>query len=470
MAFYRMKRLEEFMHKLVEGILLSGLLLLSGCVQAPQPVEDVLEIDVPAAWGTGNGEGFEPQGWVRAFGDTQLDSLVDEAVSENFQLQVGLARLDQAIALARIEGADRFPSLSVTGGAQRSMSNNLMDPPNRFRSDRFDLGAVASWELDLWGRVRAQALAGGADAAAAESDYRGLRLSLATSVAEAWFAATEARQQEALALETLTSFEANLTTVEERFKRGLSPALDLRLTRANVAGARSTYNQRKRQADAAVRLLEVLLGRYPSGDLVVPDSLPELDAPVPAGVPSDLLLRRPDLVSAEQRVDAADYRLQESKRSLLPSISLTARYGRTSAELEDILKDSFDIWSLAGNLTAPIFQGGRLRANVDRSEARLMEAVASYQNTALTAFREVESALVGEVLLKEQLAAVETSAEESIGAQDLAEERYERGLVDIITVLESQRRAFTARSNVLSVKNQLLQNRLSLYLALGGDF
>jgi outer membrane protein TolC len=203
---------------------------------------------------------------------------------------------------------------------------------------------------------------------------------------------------------------------------------------------------------------------------VVGESLPALDTSVPAGVPSDLLLRRPDLVSAEQRVASADYRLAESKRALLPSISLTARYGRASAELEDILKDSFDVWSLAGNLVAPVFQGGRLRANVDRADARLSEALATYQGTALTAFREVEAALVGEELLKEQLAAVETSAEESVGAQELAEERYERGLVDIITVLESQRRAFTARSNMLSVKNQLLQNRIALYLALGGDF
>lgn len=451
-------------------IWLAGVALLGGCVQAPPPPEDILEVAVPDSWGTGSGEGLEPQGWVRAFGDPQLEALVDEAVNGNFQLQAGMARLEQAMALARIEGADRLPGVSITGGAQRSMSNNLSDPPVRFRSERYDVGAVASWELDLWGRVRTQALAGNADAAAAESDYRALRLSIASRVAQAWFSAIEARQQEALAMETLTSFEANLTTVEERFKRGLSPALDLRLTRANVAAARSTYNLRKRLADTAVRQLEVLLGRYPANELSVADQLPELEGFVPAGVPSDLLLRRPDMLSAEQRVAAADYRFAESRKALLPSISLTARYGRASADLDNILKDSFDVWSLAGNIAAPLFQGGRLRANVDRSEARLAEALAGYQDTALTAFREVESALVGEELIREQLLAVQTSAEESVGAQELAEERYERGLVDIITVLESQRRAFTARSNMLSVKNDLLQNRLALYLALGGDY
>lgn len=349
------------------------------------------------------------------------------------------------------------------------MSNNLQDPPIRNRSDRFGVDASVSWELDIWGRVRAQARAGKADALAAGETYRALRLSIAARITQAWFTAVAARQQEALALETLNSFEANLTTVDERFRRGLSPALDLRLTRANVANARSTYNLQKRLADGSVRQLEVLLGRYPSGTLVTTGSLPELNGPVPAGAPSDLLERRPDILAAQEGLVAAGYRVQESKKSLLPAISLTARYGRASGELEDILKDSFDVWSLLGNLTAPVFQGGRLRANVKRSEARLAEAVVSYQAVVLGAFREVESALVDETLLSEQLEAVKMAAEESIGAQELAEERYERGLVDIITVLESQRRAFNSRSNLLNIQNQLLQNRVSLYLSLGGN-
>ena len=289
-------------------------------------------------------------------------------------------------------------------------------------------------------------------------------------MAGAWFAAVEARRQEALALETVTSFESNLTTVEERFRQGLSPALDVRLTRANVASARATHSQRRRQADLAVRQLEVLLGRYPAGSLESDEWLVDLPVDVPAGLPADLLERRPDIRASAQRLVSADASLIESRRALLPAIRLTGSYGRASSELENLLEDPFDVWSLVGNITAPVFQGGRLRANVDRSEARREEALANFRDITLTAFREVESALAGESYLRDQLDAVRSSASESIGAQELAEERYERGLVDIITVLESQRRAFTSRSAVLSVQNQLLQNRIQLYLSLGGDF
>jgi NodT family efflux transporter outer membrane factor (OMF) lipoprotein len=447
-------------------------LSLAGCVQVAPPQAADLPVEVPRQWSAGSvGVAATPidTGWLEAFGDTELTALVQEALAGNLELRAALARLDQARALARIEGAGRWPDLSMGGSARRAMANNLADPPLRSRSDRFGIEAVASWELDLWGRVRAQALAADADALAAEADLAAFRLSLGSRVAQAWFSAIEARQQEQLALETLVSFESNLTTVEERFERGLSPALDVRLTRANVANARSTHAREQRLADLATRQLEVLLGRYPAGAIAVGEGLPQLRQTVPAGLPSDLLLRRPDLLATAQRLMAAEARTIESRRALLPAIRLTGSYGRASGELEDLLKDSFDVWSLIGNLTAPVFQGGRLRANVARADARMAELAASYQQTVLTAFREVESALAGEAFLRAQLESVKAAAEESTGAQRLAEERYERGLTDIITVLESQRRAFTTRSAVITVQNQLLQNRLSLYLALGGD-
>lgn len=450
----------------MKGIWMSGVLgmglLLAGCVHLTEPGEAELGIELPDRWGSEAGADFGAGGWLADFGDPRLESLVTEALAENPGLEAGLARLEQARALARIEGADRFPSLNLSGTARRQMSNNLGDPLIRNRSDRFDFGAAVSWELDLWGRVRAQAEAARSEAEAATGDYEALRLSLGTRVAQAWFTAIEARQQEILARETVDSFRANLETVEERFQRGLSPALDLRLTRANVASAESTHAQRRRAADAAVRQLEVLLGRYPRGDLTVEAELPELEGVVPAGLPSELLARRPDIRAAAGRVMAADARLMESRRSLLPAINLTGTYGRASAELDDLLDNSFDVWSLVGGLTAPLFQGGRLRANVDRTRAALEERLAVYRETVLTAFREVESALAGEEFLRDQLAALRTSAEESNGARQLAEERYERGLVDIITVLESQRRAFTSNSAVITAENLLLQNRLSL--------
>ena len=451
------------------GTCLGVCLVLTGCVQVTPPGEDVLTVAPPDNWSASKQSDPVMGGWVLAFDDPGLTGAVDEALEDNLQLQAALARLDQAEALARIEGAGRWPDLSLSGSASRQMNNNLVDPPVRVRSDRFGVDAVMSWELDLWGRVRAQTMAAAVDAEAARAEYAALRLSLASRVASAWFSTISSRRQEALAMETVSSFEANLTTVQERFERGLSPALDLRLTRANVASARSTESLQKRLADTSARQLEVLLGRYPSASVGVSEALPELLDSVPAGLPSDLLLRRPDIIASANRLMAADARLKESKRALLPAIRLTGTYGRASNELDNLLKDSFDVWSLLGNITAPVFQGGRLRANVDRSDARLQEAVANYRDTVLTAFREVETTLASEVFLREQLSALQVSVEESVGAQELAEERYERGLVDIITVLESQRRAFNARSAYISLQNELLQNRLALYLALGGD-
>lgn len=443
-------------------------LLVTGCVHVSEPDEGTLSVAVPDQWG-GTSEAGNPDGWIADFRDPQLEVLVGEALAENLQLQGAVARLDQAMALARIEGAERWPTLSLSGSARRQLTNSLSDPLFRTRSDRFGLDAVASWEVDLWGRVRAGTEAAASEALAAVSDYRGIRLSLASRVAQAWFTAIEAGLQEALARETVASFESNLATVEERFQRGLSPALDLRLTRANVASARSTLALQERLADTAVRQLEVLLGRYPGGTLEIGGKLPGLEEAIPAGLPSELLGRRPDIQASARRLMATDARLLESQRALLPSINLTGSYGRASRDLDNLLENSFDVWSLVGGLTAPLFQGGRLRANVDRSEAALAEALATYRDTVLTAFREVETALAGEVYLRSQRDALETAAEESIGAQELAEERYSRGLVDIITVLESQRRAFNSRSAVLTAESLLLQNRLSLYLSLGGD-
>lgn len=441
-----------------------SLLLLAGCVNNPPEIEESASVVIPQAW-TSDAGGLVSQAWLKDFNDPQLEALISEAFSGNLQLQAGLARLDQAAAFARINGADRWPSISIGGSAQRFTS-----VLNRSAMDSYSLSGTVSWEADLWGRVRAQVRGAEADLLAAESDYEALRHSIAAFVAQAWFSAIEARNQEQLSRETVESFEANLLTVEERFKRGLSPALDLRLTRANVAVAHATYKQQIRIADSAVRSLEALLGRYPSAQLQTAADLPVLHSSIPAGVPADLLARRPDILSSYQRLVSADAGWIESKRALLPSINLTGQYGWTSSELDDLLKDGFDVWSLLGNVTAPIFQGGRLRANVDRNQAARNEAVANYQNTVLTAFREVEAGLAGEVLLQEQLAAVTAAVEESIGAQQLAEERYERGLVDIVTVLEAQRRAFNAKSNMIQVQGALLQNRVALYLALGGGF
>jgi outer membrane protein TolC len=222
--------------------------------------------------------------------------------------------------------------------------------------------------------------------------------------------------------------------------------------------------------DAAGRSLEVLLGRYPADEIEIAAKLPEITTEVPPGLPSGLLKRRPDLVAAERRFAASVERVKASKKELLPTISLSASGDAASSELSELLDYERLTARLAANLAQPIFQGGRLIAGIKLSDANSRQALASYSQAVLVAFQEVETFLAWDDYLRDEEIALRKSSKESAAAEDLAWQQYQRGLANIITVLESQRRAFNARSSLIRVMNDRLQNRLNLYLALGGDF
>ncbi len=451
-----------------------SVLALAGCITPPADQSDKLEIKSPATW-TGSkaapGGEMADTGWLDDFDDFLLPQLVAEAMEHNYDLQASAARLEAARAAATISGADRFPQISGSiSGARRTRSGTSGFAITSNRSDSFNLGLSMNWEVDIWGKLRASHKASIGDWQAAQESYRAARLSLAGQTAKAWFDVLEAELQVRLASETLKSFEANLATIEQRFRSGLNKALDVRLTRANVAGARSSLHFRYRQRDAITRNLEVLLGRYPSSQIEAATDLPTINNTVPVGLPSGLLQRRPDIVAAERRFAASGFRMKESRKNMLPSISLTSGTGTSTNEFDELLNTDFKIWNLGANLAQPIFQGRRLKANAKRFKALRDQALADYANSALTAFREVESALAAEKYLADQEKALETASEESIEAEQLAWDAYQAGLANIITVLEAQRRSFDSRRQHLQIINQRLQNRINLYLALGGNF
>jgi len=337
--------------------------------------------------------------------------------------------------------------------------------------DTYSLGLNLVWEADLWGKLRNQTQAAIGDEEAEAELYRAAALSLVGNTLKSWFSLVETELQLTLAEETLRVFEHNLTVVQNSYKRGLpNRALDVRLTRANVEGARSTVAARRRQRDVAGRVLEVLLGRYPADALHVATNLPSLRREVPPGLPSELLQRRPDVVAAERRLAASLERVRLAKKAMLPTISLTASGGTSSGDLRDLLDTERIFWTVAGNLAQPIYQGGRLRAGIDLADANSRQALANFSQSVLNALQEVEISLAAESFLREEEFALGQAAQESMAAEQLAWQQYQRGLVDIITVLEAQRRAFNARSALLSVTNSRLLNRVNLHLALGGDF
>ncbi len=458
---------------------LGSSLLLGGCVSPspPEPVE--LDVDLPDSW-TATDAGApasEPSDrWWSEFGDPRLDLLIEEVLVANNDLAAAGARVDAAAAEARIAGADLWPQAGVAVDGNRGRRNFIGLPipgsSGVLSSTSTSVGASlnVSWEVDLWGRLRARRNAVGAGVEAAEADLAGARLSLAGQTTKAWFAAAEARLQLELAEETVASRTTTRERIRRRYELGTRGALDLRLAIANQSRAAAALAARKRQLDATERQLQLLLSRYPSRPATQGEAsgLPEPPSGLPALLPAQLIARRPDLAAFDRRLAAAGFNLHEARAALYPRLSLTGSTGRLSSDVEDLLDSDFSVWSLAANLLQPVFQGGRLRAGVDLAEARQRELAERYAQTLLNALAEVELALVAEQTLAEEEDALRATVEQSLAAQELAEDRYAAGLIDFLTVLESQRDATQAQVALLLVQRRRLDARVDLHLALGG--
>jgi len=445
-------------------------MLLSGCATTASEPTSLADsgIRVPASWSAAPDATTGPaHAWLRQLGDPALPTLVDEALSGNQDLRGARARVRAARARATIAGAAELPRVDASAGAARRGSGAS---GRRNTVNDFDATLSASWEADLWDRLGDETRAADLDARGSEADLGAARLSLAAGVARGWFDLVEATLQRDLASETVDNFRANLAIVEESFRAGLNSALDVRLERANLAGAESALETRRIDRDLAARSLEVLLGRYPEDRVRAARDLPRLDTPVPAGMPAAILDRRPDLRAARLRLAASDSRLDAALKNRLPELTLTARGGLSSDALHRLLDFDSLLFALAADLAAPLLRGGELEARRELARAETDEALAAYAESVLQAFQEVESALYAEALLARREAALERASRESTAAEELALERYRSGLTDIITWLEARRRAFDARSSLLTVRNERLRTRINLYLALGGNF
>lgn len=454
-----------------------ALLVLTSCATKPPQRQPLEAVDVPDAWKSMAEPGPADDRWWETFGSSNLNQVVTVALTNNFDIRVAAARLESAIAQSGIEGAAQYPWLGFDFDARKAQQNFIGlpipgsgDEVLTSRSTTYGANLTAAWELDVWGRVRSGVSAALAGVQASEAELTGVRQSIAGQTAKAWLAVIEARQQVKIAEARVASFETTARQNLRRYERGLSPPLDVRLALTTAANSKASLAQRRDQLQRATRQYDILLGRYPDGEANLPTDLPALPAEVPAGLPSDLLERRPDLVAAERRLAATDKRLTQAKRSLLPRISLTASGGTSTADLADIVSDSFSVWTLAANVAQPLFEGGRLRANIALERANVEAAAAQYAKAALTAFGEVEDRLTAGAYLAEQEQQLAESLKQSRASLRLAEERYSSGLEIILTVLTSQAAVFDAESSLTSVRRQILDNRIDLHLSLGGGF
>jgi NodT family efflux transporter outer membrane factor (OMF) lipoprotein len=444
-------------------------LLFTACATSPDRSE-APAVNLPAAWGN---QSFSnaPTSWLADFKSPQLEALVLEALAGSPSLKATAARFAQSIAEARISGADLKPNLGLgLNGARQKINTFGPSSTGGVIFENYDLALDISWEIDLWGRLNDQTSAAVARVEGFQADLDAARLSLAAQTTKGWLSLIEAQQQLTLAERTAEAYRYNQSALESRLKLGLTKGFDLRRVNIQAASAEADVVSRQRALDQAKRNLEVVLGRYPAGALHSAITLPSLPETIPAGLPADLIQRRPDLVAAERQLAATDRELRASKKDLLPRISLTASGGISSQDFENLLDGDFGVWTLAGNLTQPIFQGGRIIANIDRSTALRDQAAANYRDSALRAFLEVETTLAAEQFIRQEQAKLAIAAEEATTIESLAWNRYQNGTSDFLTALDTKRTADAARSRLLGVTKLFLENRVDLYLALGGSF
>lgn len=441
---------------------------LAGCaLKAPPPRGEVVKqalpnFKVPEKYVQPSEAAAIQHGWLAAFNDAQLDALVREALANNPDLQIAAARVEQAASFVKVAGATLYPQVNALargGGALSGDSSGLEGA-----------GIFANWELDLWGRVRAGRASAHDQYGSAELDAEYARQSLAALVAKSWFLATEARLQKANAEEMAAASERQLGLANDRLRVGRGDQYDVALARANLASFRDSVQSLELAYRQSLRALEALAGRYPAAALSVPAQLAVLPGPVPVGMPSELLERRPDVVAAERRIAAAFYRVEEAKAARLPRISLTAAVTSISSELF-VLKDRDNpVWSAGASIAAPLFLGGQLQAQVEIRSAEQKQALAEYARVGSRAFGEVENALSSAFTLDAREAILRESVVDNGRALELANVRFRVGSGDLRAVQQQSLALHAARTALLRVQAERLVQRVNLHLALGGSF
>jgi len=451
--------------------------LLSGCSLAPELTKPDAPVaaDYPAA-PSAYAENAEARravdtGWREFFPDPRLQALIEQALEHNRDLRLAVLNIEAARAAYDIQRADRLPGVSAQGSFTRSRTPESVSPSGEaVTSSQYQVGlGVAAFELDFFGRVRSLSEAALAEYLATEEAARSAQISLVAEVARAYLAERALAEQLQLARDTLGARENSFKLAQQRYDAGASSALDLRQQETLLESARVSVATLARQRAQAENALTLLVGT-PLRSLPAPVPLAEqrILADLPAGLPSELLSQRPDIRAAEQRLISANANIGAARAAFFPRISLTGTVGSVSGELSDLFGSGTGMWSFMPQITLPIFDGGRNRANLALSEVRKNQAIVNYERTIQTAFKEVADALVARGALDEQLAAQERLTVAQAERFKLAEQRYNGGVASYLDVLDAQRELFAAQQGLVQARQLRLTNAVDLYRGLGG--
>ncbi|MEM8993335.1 MAG: efflux transporter outer membrane subunit [Acidobacteriota bacterium] len=461
----------------------------SGCTLGPDPERPVTVVDgaeafvhAPSSDGPSTGLPSEATAepsddvgpWWQSFGDTATVALVEQALDANTDLQAAAARVLEVQTRVKSARGARWPELGVSSGLSRTRNSFILPEVGRVAvyATTFSASLDVSYQLDLFGRLERAEQAAWSDLLAEEAARQTVVHSVIAEVVRARTQLSTLGRGEAIARETRDSWSRTLETIERRYTAGLASALDLRLARENLASAEAELVVAGQRLEQSRLSLDVLLGRRP-GTGEVPTEwlapLPSLE-PVPVGLPASLLDRRPDLRQREMQLAAATSRIGVALANLYPNLSLTGSAGSNSDTFSDLLSSDTLVYNAITSLVAPIFTAGQRRADVEAARARADQAAAAYAGSILRALREVEDALVRDNAARDRLGHLEKRVEEARAARDIAEERYRRGVLPLLQVLESERRLRGAENALTAAQGETWSSRVDLFLALGGDW
>ena len=476
-------------------------LTLTGCAIKQPPVgEEIMpesaRRQVPSHWAGPHRSGTVVPNWILTFHDPELTALVTDAVERNPDLKAAAARVEASRAAVRIAASSLYPRIAMKGLGERQgqhLSGDLgrdINPPDFGSSgvensggtgldtsvDQtsqrwvYGIAAGAAWEADVWGRIRSKKAAAKSESQALEADYEFARQSLAAAVARAYFTTIEAAQQEANAQETLDIYQEYSKLTDIQKQHGFASDFDVSQIKSRTASAEDALYTAQQVRAQTIRAIEVVTSHYPAGRFDMRRSFPDQPRAVPAGLPAQILERRPDLIASERRFAAAFHRVNEARTARLPRFVLSAGSGLGTADLDSVGSLNALIWTFAGGITQPIFFGGELKAAQDLRTAEQKAAAADYVGHALRAFEDVEDALANDYYLRMREGALGTAVSSSADSVKFGRQQLEQGQVDMFTVLRLTGENLAAKVQLTAIRASRLRERVNLYLALGGDF
>lgn len=419
----------------------------------------------------------EEAAWWRGLGGAGLETAVTRSLTYNRDLAAAAARIGRAEAHGRILAGSDMPRVGLAASQSRLDRNNdrfSFLGPQRSLIDTYNshlgLSLNMSWEPDLWGKVKSGKVAAIADVEMAKSNLAAARLSLAGQTAKAWFAAIEAQRQVGIARASVENYALSVKAARLREAGGVPSTVDLQIALAELRRAEANVERARQREETSLRQLEILMGRYPDGSYAIAEDLPPLPGPIPAGISSEAVHRRPDLIAAEHAMFGGEARTKQARANLRPSFRLTGIGGSVTDTLKTFLSGKSAMWGMLGSVTQPLLNKGELKAAVRARESEVEETTARYQSAVLRAYGEVEIAINSDQFLAEQEQLLQEATQRALKAYELALTRYRGGTADISSLLLAQRAALEAESAWLNTYRARLDNRVDLHLALGGDF